>query len=433
MSAPTVGFAGLTHLGLVTAAAVAEHGFRSIGFDPDRALAARLSRGELPFSEPRLAELVSANAGRLTFTADASALAACDVVFIGTDVPTDGSGESDLKPIRDIIGAVQAAAAKDASIVVLSQVPPGFTRAYAGRDPRFLYQVETLIFGRAVERALNPERIIVGCADPKASLPGPYGELLAGFDCPILPMRFESAELAKISINICLVASISAANVMAEMCEKTGADWAEIVPALRLDRRIGAHAYLTPGLGIAGGNLERDIATVIGLGREFGAEIGVLESWLASSRRRRDWALEILNKTVLAGKSGAVIALLGLAYKADTDSTRNSPALALIAKLRGCKVVVYDPVVPAAAAGPGVHAAGSALEAATGADALVVMTPWAEFATLEPKALAGRMAGKTVIDPYRVFDAKAVAAAGLRYAALGVGVTGNPGAVPNPA
>jgi len=115
------------------------------------------------------------------------------------------------------------------------------------------YQVETLIFGQAVERALAPERVIVGCRDPKAALPEPYSTYLKAFDCPILPMRYESAELSKISINVCLVASIGATNMMAELCEGIGADWSEIVPALRLDRRIGRHAYLAPGLGIAGG------------------------------------------------------------------------------------------------------------------------------------------------------------------------------------
>src|SRR3970282_1279053 len=147
-------------------------------------------------------------------------------------------------------------------IVVLAQVPPAFTRGKQRPGRLLYYQVETLIFGRAVERALQPERYIVGCADPALPLPPAYQGFLQAHGCPILPMRYESAELAKISINMFLVASVSTANTLAELCEKTGAEWSEIVPALKLDKRIGPHSYLAPGLGIAGGNLERDLATV---------------------------------------------------------------------------------------------------------------------------------------------------------------------------
>src|SRR6202034_2638396 len=156
---------------------------------------------------------------------------------------------SDLVPIRALIDRVAANLRDDAILVILCQVPPGFTRTLAGiPKERLIYQVETLIFGRAVERAMHPERFIVGGADPARDLPPRYREVLEAFGCPILPMRYESAELAKIAINFCLVASLSAANTLAEICERIGADWAEIVPALRLDKRVGPHGYLTPGL-----------------------------------------------------------------------------------------------------------------------------------------------------------------------------------------
>src|SRR5262249_8956683 len=161
-------------------------------------------------------------------------------------------------------------------------------------------------------------------------------------------------------------------------CEGIGADWAEIAPALRLDRRIGPHAYLKPGLGIAGGNLERDLETVRTLAGRHGSDAGAVEAWLANSRRRRDWALKTLREGVLAAKPDALVAVLGLAYKEDTHSTKNSPALSLIRGLAGKRVRVHDPVVPASAA-PGTIGAASPLEAAEGADALVVMTPWRQF------------------------------------------------------
>src|SRR5262249_55716876 len=216
------------------------------------------------------------------------------------DVPTDDQAVSDLAPINALIATVTADMKATAVLVVLCQVPPGFCRGLASIPrERLIYQVETLIFGRAVERALNPERFIVGCADPGRPLPACYREILEAFGCPVLPMRYESAELAKISINFCLVASITVANVLAEISESIGADWAEIVSALRLDRRIGPHGYLTPGLGIAGGNLERDLRTVLDIAHRNGGDAGIVDAWLANSRHRRDWCWHVLQESVL--------------------------------------------------------------------------------------------------------------------------------------
>ena len=165
-------------------------------------------------------------------------------------------------------------------------------------------------------------------------------------------MRYESAELAKISINMCLVASIGVANMLAELCEGIGAVWSEIVPALKLDRRIGAYSYLAPGLGIAGGNLERDLATVERLAVAHNTDAGIVRAWLANSRHRRDWAARTIRTALLDAKPDAVIAVWGLAYKENTHSVKNSPSLATIAQLPGTKLRLHDPLVPASAAGP---------------------------------------------------------------------------------
>jgi UDPglucose 6-dehydrogenase len=299
-------------------------------------------------------------------------------------------------------------------------VPPGFTRGIRRAPERLYYQVETLVFGRAVERATEPERFIVGCADPSAPLPPSYAALLGVFGCPVLPMRYESAELTKISINICLAASITVANTMAEVAERTGADWSEIVPALKLDRRIGPHAYLAPGLGIAGGNIERDLATVLRLSELVGGEASVVAAYLRNSRHARDWALRVLHRDVLAANPDPVLAVLGLAYKENTHSTKNSPSLELLRHLHDFAVRLYDPVVPPGdAAHPRAIGAASALEAAEGADALLVMTPWPEFRTLAPQRLAAAMRGRTIIDPYGVIDAAAARRAGCAHFRIG--------------
>ena len=417
---PTIGFCGMTHLGLNSAVAVAERGFPVLCFDGDHDLIDAIVKGVLPVTEPDLDELFAKNSDHLTFTAEVADLASCDVAYIAADVPTDDQGQSDLSSIRTLIDTVAVNLNDTAILVILCQVPPGFTRELSFAKQRLYYQVETLIFGRAIERAMHPERYIIGCNDPTAPLPDDFNKLLEAFDCSILPMRYESAELAKISINMCLVASVSVANTMAELCEQVGANWSEIVPALKLDRRIGQFSYLNPGLGIAGGNLERDLATVIKLSQAHNTDSGVVAAWVANSDHRKGWAFRTLQKEVLNGNPQAAIAVWGLAYKEDTHSTKNSPALALLEKLTDKNVTAYDPVVNAAALVTNLKSATGPLAAAKDADVLLIMTPWATFREIDPQDIARAMRGKTVIDPYRVLDSMDSLDAGLEYLTLGV-------------
>ena len=413
---PTIGYVGMTHLGLCSAAAAAAQGFAVIGYDPDAARVARLRARDLPIVEPGLPELCASE--RLEFSADASDLARCDVVYIAADVPTDDAGRSDLSGIERLIALADERLRPDAVLVVLSQVPPGFTRAQRRASERLYYQVETLVFGCAVERATRPERFLVGCARPCDPLPPAYRAFLESFGCPVLPMRYESAELCKISINLCLVASISTANSLAALCERIGADWAEIVPGLRLDKRIGMHAYLTPGLGLSGGNLERDLATLGVLSAHTGASNAFVSACVELSTQRRDWPLRVLRESL--DLSRARVGLLGLAYKPGTASIKGSPAFALLASLRCAGVRAYDPVVQAELPA-GVERAASALEACRDADAVVVMTPWDEVRALHARSLAQAMKGRLIVDPYRALDPRACAAEGLRHCTLGEG------------
>jgi UDPglucose 6-dehydrogenase len=417
----TIGFAGMTHLGLVSGISGSERGFNVVCYDADCARIAAIREGRLPVSEPRLDDLARANNARLKFTDALADLAACDVVYVAPDVPTDDHGNSDLGPINALLEAVFGVTKPAATIVVLSQVPPGFTRGKQRTGRTLYYQVETLVFGRAMQRALEPERYIVGAADPSHPLPAAYRAFLEAHACPILPMRYESAELAKISINMFLVASVTTANTLAEVCEKIGADWAEIVPALRLDKRIGQHAYLNAGLGISGGNLERDLGTILELSKEHGSDAELVRAFLGSSGHRKGWPLRTLHKTVLSRAASPTIAVLGLSYKEDTHSTKNSPAIALIQALKPWPIRVYDPVVKAdAVLHPKSVFAASAVDAANGADALAIMTPWAEFRNLPCNELARAMRGRIVVDPYRLLDSEAAKSAGLDVHCLGV-------------
>ncbi len=419
MTKPVIGYAGMTHLGLLSASAAAAQGFRTVAFDTDGALVKRLQNGALPVNEPGLPELIARSRSDLVFSADAGALGECDVVYIAVDVQTDEQGRSDLAPIRAMVERVQPKLAAGALLVVLSQVPPGYTRALPVPAERLYYQVETLVFGRAVERATKPERFIVGCADPRGPLAPALKTFLDSFSCPILPMAYESAELAKISINFCLVASIAVANTLAEICEHVGADWSDIAPALKLDRRIGPGAYLSPGLGIAGGNLERDLRTIVQIGEAKKTDIGVVKAWLANSAHRKEWTWQVLQDHALAADPAATIAVLGLAYKENTHSTKNSPSLALLERLRGRSVQVHDPVVSATVV-PWTKGAADPLAAATDAEVVVIATPWPQYRELRPADLARVMKGRTILDPYRVLDGRVCAAAGLTYHTLGM-------------
>ncbi|MEM7190858.1 MAG: nucleotide sugar dehydrogenase [Pseudomonadota bacterium] len=414
----TVAFVGMTHLGLVSASSVAAKGFSTVCFDHNSVLIDHVRAGDLPVSEPDLEDQVRSNAGRQVFTSDWSDLHAADVVYIAPDVPTDDFGQSDLSGIQQLIGQTLDSIRADAILVVLCQVPPGFTRQIERPPETLYYQVETLVFGRAVQRALEPERYIVGCADPAVPLPSAFADVLGEFGCPILPMRYESAELAKISINMCLVASISVANMMAELCEHVGADWSEIVPSLQLDKRIGQFSYLAPGLGIAGGNLERDLATVMRLADAHGTDAGVVAAQVANSIHRKNWVAELIKKLEL---NEATLAVWGLAYKENTHSVKNSPSLHTLSQLPDATFFAHDPQVVEVDA-PGIHRREHAIDACVGASALLIMTPWPEYREVRPAKISDFLPSQgPVIDPYRVLDGDAVRAAGLSYFTLGVG------------
>jgi UDPglucose 6-dehydrogenase len=424
MSVPRIAYAGLTHLGICSAAAAASRGVATLGFDRDAGLVARLDRGETPVVEPGLEALLREHRRHIAFTTDAAGLAGCDLIYVACDVATDDAGNSELAEVDALLACVLAHARTDAVLVLLSQVPPGFTRARQPPNRRLYYQVETLVFGRAVERATRPERFILGCPDPAEPLPAAWRSFLETFGCPILPMRLESAELAKISINCVLAASIGMANTLAALCERIGADWSEIAPALKLDRRIGRDAYLAPGLGLAGGNIERDLAAAMRLSADHGTEAGLIDALLVNSAHRRDWALRVLHEALLSTSTAVEprIGILGLAYKENTDSVKNSPSLALISHLASVPLQVFDPrVAVSAARHPAVVAAPTALDAARGVDALAIMTPWPQFGELSAAAIAAVMRGRLVLDPYRVLDAAASRAAGLDYRTLGAG------------
>ena len=418
----TIGCVGMTHLGLIHAVAFAAKGLNLICYDQDPQLVKRLQTHELPINEPQLNELVHSCSTRLEFTHDLHALSRCAVVFIAYDVPTDDDGNSDFNIIDILIAEVAPQLSDSVCLVLLSQVSPGYTRLVKFAKHRLFYQVETLIFGRAVERALYPERYIIGAHDPHLALPTAYWQLLSSFHCPILKMHYESAELTKISINMFLVSAVTTTNTIAEICENIGADWAEIAPALKLDKRIGQHAYLTPGLGLAGGNLERDLQTIIKLGQLNATDLSVVKAWLNNSKYRRDWVWRCLQTQVLPQLHKPLIAILGLAHKPNTHSVKNSPSLALIHQLKNYQIRVHDPVVEGHFL-TNVRQYKDSITTIEGVDVVIVMTPWPEYQNLSLEIVKRSMHGNTIIDPYRVLKKESaidnISQLNLNYFTLG--------------
>ncbi|MDC1121549.1 GDP-mannose dehydrogenase, partial [Alphaproteobacteria bacterium] len=326
-----IGFAGLTHLGVNSLAAAAERGFNVLGFDENRDTVDAMLNGQIDINEDGLKDLLKKNSDKIMFSSDPTTLRNCDIIYISIDVPTDENANSNLNPIESIIHLVLKTVKEQTLIVVLCQVPPGFTRQIQLRHSNTYYQVETLIFGRAVERAMHPERFIIGCVDPN-NIDSRLAHHLKAYDCPILPMKFESAELCKTAINLFLAASVSTANTLADICERIGADWSEITPSLRLDRRIGQHAYIETGLGLSGGNIERDLRTVQSLGVKHGADLAVVESYMSHSSYRKNWLVEQF-EGCSNGLQSPKIGVLGLSYKENTHSIKNSPSIAFLEKI----------------------------------------------------------------------------------------------------
>jgi UDPglucose 6-dehydrogenase len=421
-----IGFVGLSHLGIISSITAAAQEFDVVAFDPRAGISEALALGRFPVQEPGLEDLVAKHRAHIRYTDRAEDVSSCSLIFFTLDVPTDESNRSDLTELRNLLADISAKAADGATLVVMSQVHPGFCRSIEQtlrsnrRRLRLFYQVETLVFGNAVARALRPERYVVGCGE-EAAIPGIYSEFLDAFHCPVLTMRYESAELCKIAINCFLVSSVSTTNMLAEICEKIGADWMEIASALRLDKRIGPHAYLSPGLGIAGGNLERDVVTTQNLAAQQGTDAGLVVAWQYNSARRKEWALRVLHEEGLLDQTRpSQLAVWGLAYKPGTHSTKNSPALALIQSLHSYPIRVYDPVVHIHLSEfPHVTVMPSALEAAREADVLLIMTPWREFSEAPLPELKNVMHGASLFDPFGALDRDACLALGFNYRRLG--------------
>lgn len=409
----------MTHLGLNMAAAYSEKNTPILCFDKNQDKLDQIKSGPLPFSEPKLSYLLKKNYKKIVFTSDPSDLKKCDIIFIAEDVKTNKQGVSDLSEVKKLVTLVVKYASPKAILVMLSQIPPKFTRRYFLNKKRVFYQVETLVFGQAIARALKPERLIIGCLQPEKELPVEYKKLLLKFRCPILKMNYESAEICKISINMYLAASITFANTLAEISEKTGGDWEEVKRAMKLDKRIGKYSYITPGLGISGGNIERDLVTLMQIAKNLKINPSLIDACLKDSIHRKNWVLDKVKEIGLNSKK-AKIAILGLAYKAGTNSIKNSPSLTLVKNLNSSFLHLHDPLVQNYPKKKNVRFFSDPLAAIKNCDMLIVMTPWQQYKKLPLEKICELLKKPNIIDPYRIFCHKKILRKKMNYHTIGI-------------
>ncbi len=416
----SIGFVGLSHLGLNHLIAAAEKGFKVVGYQDDTLFINNIKKNKLNIEEPGFKKLFKKNKKKILFTSDIKDLKKCDLVFVSLDVPTDSKNRSSLKKINYFVKKTTKILKKNSALIVLSQVPPGYTKKINWRKENLYYQVETLIFGQAIKRSLQPERIIVGLNDKRFPINKKYRFYLSKFKCPIFYMDYLSAELCKTSINLFLTSSISTTNILAEICEKTGASWSSIYPAIQADRRIGKYSYLKPGLGISGGNLERDINTLINIANKEKVNQNILKYFIKNSAERKKWIYSTLKKHYLSKKvSSGKIGILGLSYKENTNSTKNSSALYLINKLKKYFISVYDPKVSKIYLGKNIFREKSVNQVLKKSEILIICTPWSEFRKIKINQLIRSIKKKIIIDPFQILDRDKLIQNGFLYKSLG--------------
>jgi UDPglucose 6-dehydrogenase len=434
---PRIAVLGTGYLGATHAVCMAELGFTVIGYDVDATKVDRLEAGEVPIFEPGLEELLRKNleSGRLSFTTDIAAIAGwADVHFVCVGTPQRaGDGGADLRYVDAAVDQLIAAGlAPGALIVGKSTVPAGTAAGLAARvsaaapDVELAWNPEFLREGFAVNDTLRPDRLVFGVAPggaAEARLRTVYAATIEA-GTPVVVTDYATAELVKVAANAFLATKISFINAMAEICDVAGADVLELATSIGYDARIG-NRFLRPGIGFGGGCLPKDIRAFQARATELGAgsSLAFLAEIDAVNLRARERAVTLTRSALSGTVAGRRLGVLGAAFKPNSDDIRDSPALDIAAALaaEGAQVTVYDPAaIPNARLRyPTLAYAASVREAVTAADAVLVLTEWAEFRTLDPAALRAYAAGSVVVDGRHALDERRWRAAGWTYHSLG--------------
>ncbi len=431
---------GTGYLGATHAAGMAEVGHEVLGVDIDPGKVAKLASGDIPFYEPGLPKMLSDNlaAGRLHFTSDYDEAADfADVHFLAVGTPQKkGDYGADLRHVHAVIDTLVPRLRRSAVIIGKSTVPVGTAADLADRarslvpdgvDVEIAWNPEFLREGFAVRDTLHPDRIVLGVQEDsvraEATIRNLYASMLED-GVPFLLTDLQTAELVKVSANAFLATKISFINAISEVCEAVDADVAVLADALGHDPRIGRR-FLNAGLGFGGGCLPKDIRAFMARAGELGASeaLTFLREVDNINMRRRSRMVELASAACGGSLLGANIAVLGAAFKPDSDDVRDSPALnvAGLLQLHGATVNVYDPraMENSRRLFPTLNYSTSVVEACDRADAVLVLTEWREFVELDPAELAATVRAKVVVDGRNCLDIERWRGAGWRVYSLG--------------
>jgi UDPglucose 6-dehydrogenase len=426
-----VSIVGTGYVGLVTAACFAELGHTAVGVDRDQSRVGLLQQGRMPFYESGLEELVQRGqrSGRLAFTTSIEdALRDSEVVFITVGTPSRDDGNADLTDVS-VVAETIGTSLRDYRLIVEKSTVPIRTGERIRDQIRLLTRgavpfdvacnPEFLREGTAVYDFMHPDRIVLGVTNEQSERL--LRQIYAPFDCPILVTDLATAEMIKHASNAFLALKISYINAIANICERVGADVRQVADGMGYDHRIG-RAFLDAGIGYGGSCFPKDVAAFVQIAREVGYDFRLLDEVARVNEGQRQVLLHHV-KEALWVLGNRTIAVLGIAYKANTDDVRESPSVAVIQALQGEGAVVraYDPVAEdnARRVLANVAYCSGPYEAAKDADAVLLLTDWEEFRSLDLDKLRGIMRRPVLIDGRNILEPGAVRAAGFHYAGMG--------------
>lgn len=428
----SVAVIGAGYVGMTTGACLASLGHRVTCADRDTTKVAQLRRGEVPILEPRLPDLVAEGiaAGRLRFVIDpVEAVRDAEVVYLCLPTPMGVGGVADLAAVESVLAQLRDQLPAGCVVVNKSTVPVGtaaHTRDLLGRpDIAVVSNPEFLREGSAVADFLNPDRIVVGSDQQDAA--ERVAALYARLGAPAVLTDAASAELVKYAANCFLAMKLSYVNAIAELCERLGANVRDVTEGMGYDRRIG-QAFLSPGPGWGGSCLPKDVHALLQVSDGADFEFRLLRATIDTNNRQFQRIVDKIRVAVTGSRQGSLrgvqIGLLGLTFKAGTDDLRDSPALAVAALLRqaGAVLVGYDPAVVAGRDQPelaGITVVNDPVAVAEGSAALVVLTEWAEFRSLDWSKLASVISNSVVVDTRNLLDPDVAGRAGFCYHGLG--------------
>lgn len=433
MTARRIGVVGAGYVGLTTAACLAHLGHVVHCVDTAAPRVARLRRGTVDIEEPRLSQLVSAGlrAGRLLFDTRLDTVAGCGIVVLCLPTPSGRGGAPDLRSVVSVAETVAHVVTGPVVLVVKSTVPPGTAAALqrsAGDGPvDVVSNPEFLREGRSVDDFLRPDRIVVG--GRRAEAVAAVVEMYDDISAPVIRTDWASAELAKYACNGFLAVKASYTNELADLCEAVGADVRDVTAVMAADPRIGRH-FLAPGPGWGGSCLPKDTRGLLDTADRAGAVFDTVRAAVEANAHHRARLVRVVTEALTGDPEGELhghrIGILGLTFKAGTDDTRDSPAVAVVQDLcaRGATVTAYDPACGSRRAAAVDHdgafqVVDEPLLAAKSASVIVVLTEWPEFRTIDWAAALREVVRPLVVDARNVLDPAVVTAGGFSYRGIG--------------